>query len=165
VADGSYVISIRFRGGRQKLLPYPKKCRAPLPLSLSLDSDPRRHDPRARCRRSQPVRLPHTPPARSPRLGLRPGCCALASTAPDSDAPTGASPLTFTSATARPSSGILDTKHAPASDPPPLHHDSDDPIGAHPPSCPDIVSRSSAASGRRLTGELYFSLLIATCLL
>jgi hypothetical protein len=40
-------------------LPYPKKCRAPLPpFSLSLDSDPRRHDSCARHHCSRPVRPP-----------------------------------------------------------------------------------------------------------
>jgi hypothetical protein len=42
-------------------MPYPKKRRAPLPPSLSLDSDPHSYDPRARHRHSRPV---HLPPAR-----------------------------------------------------------------------------------------------------
>jgi hypothetical protein len=69
--------SIGFRGGRRKLLPYPNKCHAVLPLSLSLDSDPRHHDRCARRRRSRPVCLPpdaHRPLAASRlrRPGLRP---------------------------------------------------------------------------------------------
>jgi hypothetical protein len=52
-----------------------------------------------------------------------------------------------------------------ASDPPPPRRNTDSPAGARPPPRPDAVSRSSSAPRCRQAGELYFSLMIATCML
>jgi hypothetical protein len=54
---------------------------------------------------------------------------------------------------------------APASDLPPPHCDSNSLASTHPPPCPNAVSSSSSMPERWPAGELYFSLLIATCLL
>jgi hypothetical protein len=142
-----------FMGGRRKLLPYPQKCRAPLPPSLSHSTQIRAamtRTPAAAAPDPCPlvsalVAAPRPPPPRPPHHGLL---------------------FSHRSSVLRhPRHQARSDFDAPASDPPPPRRDSDAPAGARPPPHPDVVSRSSSAPERRPVGELYFSLLIATCLL
>jgi hypothetical protein len=229
-------------------LPYPKKCRVLLPLSLSLDSDrraprptcpppplltcaPATHLPPVAPRLRRPGLHPRAPPACPPRLGL---CSPTAPWPPPTHSPhlnlcppaLAAAPQSMpvlrpslrpplahplasstpsvtrlrcpasTSAAApwpplphprlqcsgrRQSSDLRFGHRSPvlrhprhqahldsdasASDPPPPCREFDAPAGACPHPLPNTVSCSSSAPECRPAGELYFSLLIATCLL
>jgi hypothetical protein len=115
--------SVGFRGGHHDPRAHRRHSRPvhPSPTALRL----RWPGLRPRAAPARPPHLSLRPPTCPLPPSLHPGCCAPAFAAPDavsqppprphaldSDAPTGASPPAFASATAHPSSGILDTKRA-----------------------------------------------------